>query len=482
MNRSLHRSVVVLLLVLFSPGVAGRAEEAGDRSSRKFREAVTLLETWIQAVIDFDRLPGLTIAVVHDQDLVFARGFGHADVERSVEARASTIYGICSISKVFTAIGLMQLRDAGQLGLDDQVSTYLPWFAPEMVNGDARPPTLRDLLRHSSGLPCEPDRTIWPNPEKLCPSREELIQRVSKLKMSYPTNTRFNYSNLGYSLLGEVISTVSGVAYEEYIQKNIIDPLGMRATTPHMPERGTGKEIAVGYGRWPRMGVRVRLPDRDPRALAPSWAFASTVEDMAKFARWQFRVLNGEEDGVLSPPTLREMHTLQWSDSDWGLGFSIWQMGDEKFVGHQGGCSGYKSQFILNPEDKIAVVVMVNAKDAPQFTLVFRAYEIMAPALIEAANDEEGQSAWERYTGYYTADESWSEAEVLEWEDSLALMWVPTPNPLGSLVRLKRVQGDVFRQVNDNGELGKHYVFKADSAGNIVSMRFNNNQLKKTAR
>jgi CubicO group peptidase (beta-lactamase class C family) len=256
----------------------------------------------------------------------------------------------------------------------------------------------------------------------------------------------------------------------------------MRATTPFMPASSPGKEIAVGYGRWPREGSRVRLPDRDARALAPSFAIASNVEDMTRFAMWQFRVLDGEENDVLSPATLREMQTLQWSEPDWGLGFSVWRMGDQRFVGHQGGCSGFKSQFILNPEEKIAVVVMVNAKDAPQFTLAFRTYEIMAPSLIAPAGDTEKEYGWERYTGYYTADESWSEAEVLEWGGSLALMWVPTPNPLGSLVKLRRVEGDVFRQVKDDGEPGKHYVFKADAAGNIVGMRFNNNLLKRAVR
>jgi CubicO group peptidase (beta-lactamase class C family) len=330
-------------------------------------------------------------------------------------------------------------------------------------------------------LPCEPDRTVWSDLDQLYPSRPELIARLEDLTMSYPPNTQFNYSNLGYALLGEVVSVASGMEYGDYVRQNIVEPLGLKATTTYLPNDLLGSEMAVGYGRWPRTGARVQITNRDERALTPSGSFASTVNDMAKFAMWQFRVLDGKDTAVLGQRTLREMHTTQWPDPEWGFGFSIWRMGDGVFVGHQGGCPGYKSQIILSPEDKIAVVVMINATDAPQFTLVFRAYEIMAPALRSRTGDDQPRR-WSKYTGYYTADESWSEAEVVEWEGSLAVMWVPTPDPVGSLIRLRRIEGEVFREVRGDGTLGKHFVFGSDAEGNIVAMRFNNNILRKTDR
>jgi hypothetical protein len=125
-------------------------------------------------------------------------------------------------------------------------------------------------------------------------------------------------------------------------------------------------------------------------------------------------------------------------------------------------------------------VVMVNATDAPQWPLVFNAYRIMGPALLDPGGKKEEPSEWAKYTGYYTADKAWSDAEVVEWDDSLAVMWVPTQNPMGSLAMLKRVDNNVFRQIGDNGEMGKHYIFGADAEGHIVSMKFNNNLLRKT--
>lgn len=470
-------------LLLYQLGFAKNPEHRKQKDSGKLREAIYLLETWIQSVIDFDRIPGISIAVVHDQKIIYAKGFGYADIKKKIKATPNTIYRIASISKLFTAIAEMQLQELGKLSIEDPVSKYLPWFTPKLMSSEPQTLTLKDLLRHSSGLPHEPDHTVWSDPDLLFPSREELIDRVSNLRMSYITNTNFNYSNLGYSLLGEVVSIVSGMKYEDYITENILEPLGLEATTPYLPKESMKSKMAIGYGRWPRKGTREEVTNYDWRAITPAGGFASTVKDIAEFAKWQFRVLDGKDDFILSQETLKEMQTIQWSNPQWGFGFSIWQIEDKCFVGHQGGCPGYKSQIILCPEEKIAVVAMINASDAPQFTLVYQTYKIMARALKPSNCNKTMPHQWEKYIGYYTADNSWSEAEVLEWDGSLAVMWIPSANenPLGSLIRLKNIKGNVFRQLRANGSLGKHYVFKDDHKDQMVTMKFNNNLLKKTA-
>jgi CubicO group peptidase (beta-lactamase class C family) len=449
----------------------------------RFRQATRLLDTWINSVLDFDRLPGMSVAVVHDQEVVYANGYGYKDVARQMKATTGTIYSICSASKMFTALAVMQLRDAGKLDLDDPVSRYLLWFAPEGETAE-QPLTLRDLLRHSGGLPCEADHTVWDDPEQLFPARDESIARAKRLKLSYPVNTKFNYSNLGYFLLGEVVSTVSGLSYEEYVQSHILDPLDMEDTILFPPEQRTQSRLATGYSRRPRrQGPRAVLTDREPGAFAAAGGYYSTVMDMAKFAKWQFRVLDGRDDQILSRQTLEEMQTVQWPSPKWGLGFTLYWIGDLDLYGHQGGCSksGFKAQFVLCPEEKTAVVVMVNASDAPQFTLAFSTYEIMSAALKDGGGDWGEPNEWSQLAGYYTAEQSWSDADVLEWDGSLAVLWVPAQNPMNSLVRLSHVEDGIFRQIDDEGNLGKHYVFEADAAGNI-RMRFNNNILSKTER
>lgn len=470
---------LALGLTAFLVGSSARAENTQRTAS--YGEATYLLETWIESILDFDRLPGMSVAVIHDQEIAYANGFGYADLDERKPATPETIYSICSISKLFTGVAVMQLRDAGKLDLEDPVSKHLPWLEPETPDPEAAPPTLRDLLRHSGGLPCESDHTVWADSDQLFPTREQLIERVSKLKLSYSPNTNYNYSNLGYALLGLVVSAVSGMEYVDYVHENVIAPLGMDATTPFIPRDTGDGSLAVGYGRWPRSGSRDEVVNYEERSFTPAAGFYSTVRDMAKFAMWQFRVLDGKDDRILGKETLEEMYAVAWENPQWGLGFAIWQMDDKRFVGHWGGCPGYKSQFILCPEEKVAAVVMVNATDAPQFTLVFRTYEIIAPVLTAAGSRALGSSEWARYVGYYTGDKTWSEAEVLEWEGALAVMWIPNgnPNPVGSLVKLERVEGEVFRQLNGDETLGKHYVFKADDDGDIVRMKFNNNLLDK---
>jgi CubicO group peptidase (beta-lactamase class C family) len=449
----------------------------------QIRQSARLLDRWIDSVVDFERLPGLSIAVVHDQELVYARAFGYADVDRRLRATPGTVYSICSMSKMFTAVAVMQLRDAGELNLDDPVSNYLPWFAPEGETA-ANPITFRDLLRHSSGLPCELDHTVWDEPERLFPARDELVARAKQLKLTYPVNTKFNYSNLGYSLLGEVVSLVSGQSYEDYVQQHILDPLDMKDTVLFPPPQRMRGKLATGYSHTPRQpGPRTALADCEPGAFAPAGGYYSSVQDMAKWAMWQFRVQEGGDERILSRRALEEMQTVQWPDPKWGLGFTYYWIGDLDLYGHQGGCakSGFKAQFILCPEEKMAVVVLFNASDGPQFALAFSTYEIMSAAL-KAQGVERGESnEWSRFAGYYSEEQSWSDAEVVEWDEGLAVLWVPTLNPVNSMVKLRHVEGGTFRQIDAEGNLSKYYVFEIDADGNS-RMRFNNNILRKTER
>jgi len=482
MSRKTVLLAPVLFVVLTQSGFAALPARRDHLTSARQGEAVHLLEVWIESVVAYDRLPGMSIAIVHDQELVYAKGFGYMDSDHQVRASPGTIYSICSMSKLFTGIAVMQLRDAGRLNLDDPVAKYLPWFTPATIGTESPPPTLRDLLRHSSGLPCSADKTVWATPDRVYPTHEELVSRVSALKMSYDTNARFNSSNLGYALLGEVISAVSGMEYGDYVRQRILDPIGLEKTTTFVPGDLLGSELAVGYGRWPRRGPRVRIAISDLRSFTPAMGFASTVEDLAKFAMWQFRVLDGTDESVLSRKTLREMQTEEWSNPRWGLGFTIWQMGDRSIFGHQGGCPGYKSQILLWPDEKIAVAVLINATDAPQWTLATAAYEILGPALLEPGGKAEEPDRWADYTGFYSSDETWSDAEVFPWNGSLAVMWVPAPDPMRSLTMLRRIDKNVFREVDQSGQLGKHYIFGDDGSGRITGMRFNNNLLRKTVR
>jgi len=482
----LFKSASVLLIgfYILSMGLVMGGERENLIDSKKYRESVHLLEIWIESILDFNRLPGVSITVVHDQNIVYAKGFGYADVQKGVKATPDTYYCIASISKQFTAIAIMQLRDQGKLNLDDPISKHLTWFTQKVKGVNGALPTIGDLLRHSSGLPTEPDHTVWTDPSDLFPSRKEFTKRTQNLKLNYPTNTQFNYSNIGYALLGEIVSVVSQMDYDDYIRQNILEPLHLNNTTTNANNRAFRSKAATGYGRWPRKGSRVEIPICDTRAMTPAAGFGSTAGDLAKFAMWQFRVLDGKDTQILAPKTLKEMQSVQWENPKWGYGFTYWYLGDLDIIGHQGGAPGYKSQIILSPEQKIAVVVIFNASDAPAWGTAIDTYDIMWESLKPSNNqeDEKKTAVLEKYTGYYTADRSWAEAEVLVWDGVLSILWLPANRPKSSLIQLRHIEGDVFRQVRSDGSLSKHYVFGTGDDGSISSMKFNNNILLKAVR
>src|SRR5262249_42193189 len=161
--------------------------------------------------------------ILYDQDLVWAKGFGYADVDKRTPATPRTIYRIASISKLFTSTAILQLRDQGKLQLDDPVAKHLPWFKVKSRHADAPAAvTVRHLLTHTSGLPRESPFPYWTDLK--FPTREQLMQALVTQESVYPPETKWKYSNLALALAGEVVAAVSGEPYEEYVQKHILDP------------------------------------------------------------------------------------------------------------------------------------------------------------------------------------------------------------------------------------------------------------------
>lgn len=355
------------------------------RDDPRVISALELLEVWIDAHLAYEQIPGIAIAIVHDQDLLWSRGFGYADLERKVPVSPQTIFSICSVSKLFTSIAVMQLRDAGKLNLDDPIKKHLPWFDIQQTYTDVPPATVRGLLTHTSGLPRE-SFPYWTDPTFPFPTREAMMERVSSQRTLYPTDRYFQYSNLGMALLGEIVAAASGMSYDSYIQQRILDPLGMTDTTTDIPVELAGGRLATGYTPLDRAGQRHALASFQTRAIAPAAGYASTVEDLGRFAAWQFRLLDSAWGtsaelipgaSILRPSTLREMHRVHRVDpelfdsegSHWGLGFGIYpedeqQTTETTFVGHGGACPGFRTSLRLQPDTKFAAIVMINAEGA----------------------------------------------------------------------------------------------------------------------
>ena len=374
--------------------------------------ALKVLDSWVAATVASREQPGVSMGIVYDQDLIWAKGYGFADLTKRVGATPSTVYRIASISKLFTSTAILQLRDAGKLQLDDPVAKHLRWFKIKSANADGPTITIRHLLTHTSGLPREAVGVNWSDLK--FPKREEMIRLIEQQETLFPAETEWKYSNLALSLAGEIVTSISDEPWPQYIENHILKPLGMKSTRalpePNMPG------LAIGYGRRVPGAPRAIEPFVDIEAEQPAGNLASTVEDLARFASLQLRDGPAGGSQILKGSTLREMHRVQWLRPDWrggwGIGFSVRRVLDQVRVGHGGSLPGHRTQIEIAPANKLAVIVLTNANDGEPGRYVDQAFTILNPAIALATRAAKktpvADPAWKKYVGTYT----WKHSDI----------------------------------------------------------------------
>jgi CubicO group peptidase (beta-lactamase class C family) len=467
-------------LTRFMAAIMILASLAGAQSLKedpRVAASLHLLELWLDAQCAYENIPGLSLAVVHDQDILWSKGFGWADREKKQPATPETIYGIGSISKLFTSIAILQLRDQGKLRLDDPVAEHLPWLDIKQAFPDGPPVTIRGILTHSSGLPRDAAFPYWSAPYSEFPTREQIRKTLASQATVYPADTHFQYSNLGYALAGELVAGVSGRSYADYMTKNILAPLGLADTRPELPEDHRGGRLAAGYSSKTREGIQNKMPFFQAQGIAPAAGFSSTVLDLARFASWQFRLLGGGKEEILRANTLREMQRYQWMDTDntWGLGFTVWNSNGTMYAGHGGICAGYRSQLTTQPKEKIAAAFLANSSGVNSWIYAQRACEIAASAVAEAlaspVTARQPDPELKKYEGTYSSYPWGGEVAVLIWKGNLAMVDFPTNNPLAGLEVLRHIEGNRFRAVSGAGQpAAEETIFELDDKGRVTRM------------
>lgn len=466
----MNRLFVCLLTLIAVAPVAADSRLANE---------LALAERWLAAQRAYDRVPGLSAAIVHDQELLWSGASGFANLETGQPARDDTIYGICSISKLFTGIAVMQLRDQGKVRLDDPVNSLLPWYNLGQSFEGSPQITLESLLSHSSGLPRESDSPYWVGPDFTFPTREEVRSLLGGQSTLYPAQRYYQYSNLGLTLVGEVVSELSGEDYDSYVQAHVLEPLGLDDTATGFPTDSRESRIATGYGYAGREGSPPAMPRYDARGITPAAGFASTALDLARFASWQFRLLDGEPDEVLTGNTLREMQRVRWMEQDWsvarGLAFGVYRLGDRTVTGHAGDCPGFNTRLFLDPVSKYAVITMANRNMTDVDGYAATVFDILDAGGTPQRDQGENASiasSLDDFIGSYDARPWHGEDLVVRWKDSLALVSLPTRTPVEDLVQLKHVEGDRFRTVRSDGQAGHEVVFRRDDSGQVTHVAY----------
>jgi len=411
--------------------------------------AERLFSAWIEGQIAYRGIPGVAVGVVSDQDLVWSKGFGFADIKAKVPMTATTKFRMASNSKLFTAIAIMQLREEGKLGLDDPVVKYLPWFKAKPAGDDDGPITIEQLLSHSSGLQREAG-DHWVSYK--FPTADELQRLYADRQAAFAPAVRWKYSNLAYAVAGLVVEKVSGERWADYVAHNIFMPLGMTGSSVDKNVPG----LAVPYGRRMPDGTREVLPFVDAQGMAAATGVTSDVEDMAKFISAQFR--RGPRGGaqVVSSGSWREMLRVRSVEENWssgtGLGFDVKRVKDRTYIGHGGGYPGNTTQTLIQLDDKVGVIVLTNTTDSNPSDIAQQLMATVGQATAKAAMVKPvlvaWDPAWERFVGLYRG--RGGDEQVVLLNKRLVLI---TPNgpTLDSPVTLEPLGSGRFRVVAPTG-------------------------------
>jgi CubicO group peptidase (beta-lactamase class C family) len=329
-----------------------------------------------------NHLPGFVFGVMVDGKLVYTGNTGFTDLPKKSPATTKSAFRIASMSKSFTAMAILRLRDEGRLRLDDPASNYIPEMKKlHYLSSDAAPITIRNLMTHSAGFP---EDNPWGD-RQLADTDRELLQLVDKgLSFSSVPGVQYEYSNLGFALLGRIISVVSGKPYQQYITENIWKPLGMDHTYWEYTRVPAG-ELALGYrwinGQWREEAL---LHDGSYGAMG---GIITTIEDFAKYMALQLSAWpprNDAESMVIKRSSLREMqqpwrfnnlnaqyrypgtNTVSPLVSAYGYGLRWTQDSRGRTtVGHSGGLPGFGSNWLILPDYGIGLVCFANRTYAP---------------------------------------------------------------------------------------------------------------------
>ena len=420
---------------------------------------VERLDGLVAAAQAEQRIPSVSAAVFRDGEVAWRRALGAADVERDEAATPEHAYRIGSITKTFTAVCILQLRDSMVLELDDPLRTHIP-EAPVGL-------TVRDALSHLSGLQREPPGEIWETMTP--PSREELLAGLEDAERVLRPGEAWHYSNLAFGLLGEVVMRRSEHGYEDALRTRVLEPLGLGRTGFDPPgPRATGYFVDPFSDR--------ASVEPDPVGEGPTAAIGwlwSTVDDLAA---WGDFLATGN-DGVLPRETLDEMARVRtmvdetrWS-SGWGLGLGLYRRGDRVYAGHGGAMPGFLASVQVHRPERTGAAVLCNTSaGADPDTL---ALDLAEAALAELTRTAE---PWRPDDGAPVdvapmLGRWWSEGSelVLAWrEGRLRLQALAYPE--GRDVSWLRAEGDDTWRIVEGRELGELLRVVRDDDGAPVKL------------
>jgi CubicO group peptidase (beta-lactamase class C family) len=328
-------------------------------------EIASIIEKYRQEIplrMQQENVAGLAVAVVDDQSILWAEGFGYTDWDEKIPVTPSTLFSIQSMSKSFTATAVMFAVQDRLVDLDEPITTYLPDFHVNSIFEEhpEKKITLQMLLSHTAGFAHE--ASYGGNFTHPVYSFEKHIASISDTWLKFPVGTRYSYSNLGIDLAGYILQVRSGRPFVQYVQQKVLDPLGMKDSTLDVSRIRRTSTRAIGH----EMGELLR-PAVD-FLLIPSGGVWTTATDMTRYL--QFHINSGLLDGdrllpeslaetMYTPPSIPAQYAYQ--DSSYAFGITVNTRNGARHFQHGGGGWGFNSSMVWYPELKLGAVVLCNA-------------------------------------------------------------------------------------------------------------------------
>lgn len=355
------RSIYAFLLafVMAFTATPGAVFANGIAPAVDYSAALATIEEKVEARRKELGIPGMSLAIVKDDKVIYSKGLGYKDFEKKVAVTPNTQFAIGSATKAFTALSVLMTADEGKLSLDASPRTVLPYFKMADPETDKNI-TIRDLLTHSSGL----NRTdLAMITGRL--TRQELIKVAGEAKPIGKLRERFGYQNLMYTAAGEVVAVAQKKAWEEFIPERILRPLGMTTSTMTIEQMERAADRSFGYNYNFDTKETIRLPYREIKQVAPAGSINSSANEMAEWLR--FILAGGVHNGrrLISEASFAEwmkpqMNVTPNGSVKYALGWFVRDWNGMKVVEHGGNIDGFNALVAMIPEKKLGFVMLTN--------------------------------------------------------------------------------------------------------------------------
>jgi CubicO group peptidase (beta-lactamase class C family) len=361
-------SFILLTIVFFSASLSNTLQNS--KSNEKERS----IDKFIKSIMDANQIPGLAIAIVEDNQIFTAKAFGVKNLDTKEPITVESVFHMASVSKPFAATAIMQLVEKGKMNLEDALIKYLPYF--KLDDPHYKDITIKQMLMHTSCIPDVRDYE-WDKPQFDDGAAERYVRSLVNEKMIAEPGEKWQYSNMAFDILADVIARVSGVSFENYIKKNILNPLDMKESDflreRIKPELRTSAHV---------FNLQPQVSEVYPynRRHAPSSCLNANVVEMCNWAIANMNAGVFKENRILDSSSYKllfEPQTKINESRSIGLSWFIDQYREIKTVSHGGGDLGFRSYIIMLPEKSLAVIAASNFDATPMNDIVFSVIDIM---------------------------------------------------------------------------------------------------------